>query len=63
MNLFLSFNPYFQMETLGINIIKSLFSWNMIEKMKFENTINHDNNYLNLDPEKDVRTFNIMIYT
>lgn len=29
--------------------------------MKFENTIDHYNNYLNLDPKKDVRTFNIMI--
>jgi hypothetical protein len=60
-NLFWSFNPYFQMETLGINIIKSLFSWNMTNKMKFEITIDHYNNDLNLDPKEDVRTFNIII--
>lgn len=29
--------------------------------MKLENTIDHDNNDLNLDPKEDVRTFNIMI--
>ncbi len=29
--------------------------------MRFENTIDHNNNDLNLDLKKDVRTFNIMI--
>lgn len=33
----------------------------MTKKMRFENTIDHNNNDLNLDLKKDVRTFNIMI--
>ncbi len=32
----------------------------MTKEMKFENTIDHDNNDLNLDPKEDVQTFNIM---
>jgi hypothetical protein len=35
----------------------------MTKEMKFENTIDHDNDDLNLDPKEDVQTFNIMTQT
>jgi hypothetical protein len=44
------------MEVLGINVPKSLFSSHLTKDMEIEDANDHNDNDMDLDPEKDVRT-------
>jgi hypothetical protein len=45
-----SFIPNFQMEALGVNVTKYLFSLDLTREVKIENPNNQEDNDLDLDP-------------
>ncbi len=48
-----SFIPYFQMESLIINVTKSLFSSNLTKEAKIEDPNHQEDSDLDMDPKED----------